>query len=65
VGGFAAAALQRLRQHDWPGNIRELENCIESAVVLAGSGRIEPKHLPLAELNVRKVAPTGLHRTLD
>ncbi|HSI03591.1 MAG TPA: sigma-54 dependent transcriptional regulator, partial [Myxococcota bacterium] len=64
VGNFSNAALQRLRQHDWPGNIRELENCIESAVVLAGSGRIEPKHLPLAELTAKKHPAGGLKRTL-
>ncbi len=64
VAAFSAAALARLKGHDWPGNIRELENCIETAVVLAGSGRIEPKHLPLAELTTRKPAAGGLQRTL-
>ena len=34
-GDFLAA----LRQYDWPGNIRELENCMESAVVLSEAGR--------------------------
>jgi len=32
--------------HDWPGNVRELENAVEHALALAGSGRIEPVHLP-------------------
>ena len=64
VGGFSAAALGRLKAHDWPGNIRELENCIESAVVVAGSGRIEPKHLPLAQLSTKRPAVGSLRRTL-
>jgi two-component system response regulator HydG len=31
---------------DWPGNIRQLENCIERAVVLCRGQEIEPRHLP-------------------
>jgi len=32
-------AMKSLLAHDWPGNIRELENCIERAVVLTGTQR--------------------------
>lgn len=42
------AALARLMAHDYPGNIRELENCIESAVVLCDEGVIDENDLPLA-----------------
>jgi two-component system, NtrC family, response regulator AtoC len=38
-------ALVRLEAHAWPGNIRELRNLIERAVVLCGEGPIEPEHL--------------------
>jgi transcriptional regulator with GAF, ATPase, and Fis domain len=40
------AALECLQQHSWPGNIRELENVIERAVVLAESEIISLDDLP-------------------
>ena len=40
-------ALRRLCSHNWPGNIRELENCIESAVVLADDDLIRGRDLPM------------------
>jgi DNA-binding NtrC family response regulator len=36
----------RLMGYDYPGNVRELKNIIERAVIMTDSGRIEPKHLP-------------------
>jgi len=40
-------AVNLLEQHSWPGNIRELENAIERALVLAKSELIHPEDLPL------------------
>lgn len=40
---FSAAALGRLKSWSWPGNIRELENVIERAVLLTNSSIIEPE----------------------
>ncbi|HVF85428.1 MAG TPA: sigma-54 dependent transcriptional regulator, partial [Abditibacteriaceae bacterium] len=42
------AALHELKCNSWKGNIRELENCIERAVILAEDYVIEPRHLLLA-----------------
>ncbi|WP_337174360.1 sigma-54 dependent transcriptional regulator [Paludisphaera sp.] len=39
-------ALEALAAHDWPGNIRELANAVERALILAGNGSIRPEHLP-------------------
>ncbi len=44
--GFNERALGVLLNSDWPGNIRQLENCIERAVVLCRGQEIEPRHLP-------------------
>ena len=40
------AAMQKLQSYQWPGNIRELKNVIERAIILSGeSPLIEPEHL--------------------
>jgi DNA-binding NtrC family response regulator len=40
-------ARAKLRQYDWPGNIRELQNCIERAAILCDRSLIEPRDLHL------------------
>ena len=37
---------QRMLGYSYPGNVRELKNIIERAVIMSDSGRIEPRHLP-------------------
>ena len=41
------AALNRLKEYDFPGNVRELENMIERAIVVGNSKEIRLKDLPL------------------
>ncbi|MDR0481079.1 MAG: sigma-54 dependent transcriptional regulator [Gallionellaceae bacterium] len=45
---FSAAALQALCAHDFPGNVRELENIVERALALCLGDVIEPDDLQLA-----------------
>jgi len=39
-------AMRLLREHDWPGNIRELQNYVERAVVLGEGPELLVEHLP-------------------
>ncbi|HNN90949.1 MAG TPA: sigma-54-dependent Fis family transcriptional regulator [Pseudomonadota bacterium] len=54
--GLSPEALRRLRSHSWPGNIRELEHCIESAVALCGADQISELDLPLPVVLPRPAA---------
>jgi transcriptional regulator with PAS, ATPase and Fis domain len=53
VAGVSNAVLMRLMEHDYPGNVRELENILEHAFVLCQQGRIDIAHLP------PELRPTG------
>ena len=66
--GISKRALDVLMKHSWPGNIRELKNCIEHAVILANNELIQPEFLSIgvsqtvdAPLQERKeeMLPTG------
>lgn len=46
VGGFAPDALQRIIEHAWPGNVRQLYNVVEQAVALATGAVVDA---PLVE----------------
>jgi DNA-binding NtrC family response regulator len=46
VLGFTEAALAAMARYDWPGNIRELENAVERAVVLCRRPQIDVEDLP-------------------
>jgi DNA-binding NtrC family response regulator len=56
IKSFDQNAAAALYAYDWPGNIRELRNCIESAVVLASGSSISIHDLPP---NIRKGTYSG------
>jgi two-component system response regulator AtoC len=60
IEGIAPAALQRLLAHSWPGNIRELENVLERAVLLAEERLIQPDNLPEMLAGRREGHPLAL-----
>ncbi len=48
VEGVSDSAMDRLRHYEWPGNLRELENVVERAMLLAKTDRITLHELPAA-----------------
>jgi two-component system response regulator FlrC len=75
VPAITAAAAAALTSHRWDGNIRELENVMQRALILAPGDEIEPAHLFLpasrrqelpgaASVAVSAVAPVQLDRPL-
>ncbi len=48
VKGVSPEAMERLRTYGWPGNIRELRNAVERAMLLAEEDVLAPQHFPVA-----------------
>ena len=46
IGGITEQALALLLEYAWPGNVREMENAIERAMILSQDSKIQPECLP-------------------
>jgi len=46
IGGFTPAAIKAMSDYDWPGNIRELQNCIERSIIVAKTPTVDVADLP-------------------
>ena len=64
IAGVSDGVLARLMEHDFPGNVRELENVIEHAFVLCRGGLIEERHLPPNLRRAEEGQGAGLPRGL-
>ena len=65
VDGLDAAAAELLVQHSWPGNLRELNNVMKRAVLLARGRQITATELQQAMGPVRQNAVPTLHNEAD
>ncbi len=59
VKQFSDDALEELKAHSWPGNIRELQNAVERSVILCNGETIKPEHLLLGHSTVANTADEG------
>ncbi len=60
IKGFTPAAMKALLDYQWPGNIRELENTIERAVIMTREARITPAHLSLNRARISDLVGKSL-----
>jgi DNA-binding NtrC family response regulator len=49
VTGLSKASCEKLSQYDFPGNVRELRNIIERAVIMSDGSEVQPEHLHLSK----------------
>jgi DNA-binding NtrC family response regulator len=49
VTGVSPSVIKMLAEYDWPGNIRQLQNVIERAVIMCDGTQIQPEHIALYE----------------
>jgi PAS domain S-box-containing protein len=64
IGRFSPDAMQALMDYEWPGNVRQLENAISHAVILAQGEIIRRRHLPrFLKDSDEDVLPTSLAET--
>ncbi|WP_339722797.1 PEP-CTERM-box response regulator transcription factor [uncultured Paraglaciecola sp.] len=71
--GFSESAIKAMKQHKWPGNIRELQNKLKSAVIMAEGSHIQAEDLSLTyqddgpsidTLNLREVRELAESRAI-
>ncbi|HTJ46563.1 MAG TPA: sigma-54 dependent transcriptional regulator [Kofleriaceae bacterium] len=62
--GISADALAKLREYTWPGNVREIENIVERAMILSKGGELAASHLDFgrrAHSSVPSAESSGNH----
>jgi DNA-binding NtrC family response regulator len=58
IEGIRKDALELLLEYPWPGNVRQIENVVERAVILRKAGLIQPRDLP-EEITTRTAMPAA------
>lgn len=65
ISGLSPPALNLIMKHDFPGNVRELENLIEHAFVLCRGGLIRPEHFPNYIQNIRTAPAIEISSSME
>jgi formate hydrogenlyase transcriptional activator len=67
IDGISSQSMEALIQYAWPGNIRELQNVIERAVVVHQKGdlTIKPSWLPRQCFRTEPATPSSLRRSAE
>ncbi|OGL47157.1 MAG: Fis family transcriptional regulator [Candidatus Schekmanbacteria bacterium RBG_13_48_7] len=60
ITGVSDTVMKSFMRHDWPGNIRQLLNCIEHAYILCPRGIIDIRHLP-EEFQIKGAASDSIN----
>ena len=68
---FSQEALALIENHTWPGNVREMENCIKRAVIMADGSQITAEDLGLSSeatdgqpINLRQIRDDAEHKAV-
>ena len=64
INRISTPAIQMLTSYHWPGNIRELENCMERSVLLCNDDVIRSEHMP-PSLQMAKTNDNALHEKMS
>jgi DNA-binding NtrC family response regulator len=59
VPDFAAATLTKLKQHRWPGNIRELQHAVERAIIMAEGNVLQPQDFSFSAMELPASPPSA------
>lgn len=67
VKSIDEAALKILKKYHWPGNIRELQNVIERAVLITNTGSISIEHLPdeIKDVQLETIDETSIPLSIE
>ncbi len=65
IQAITQEAMEQIQGYNWPGNIRDLENAIQSAMILAPGDTIRPEHLPIRVKGYPQISSVTAHEPDD
>ena len=65
ISGFSTEAVERLRKFDWPGNVRQLQNEIQRAVLMCEGSHVQAAELSISHPAAGQEGNTGLFEAME